>query len=323
MTELRRYRLDLRYDGTGFHGWAKQDGLRTVQGTLENALSKVLRVPITLTVAGRTDAGVHALGQVAHFDLEGAGPIGEEQGDWDRFRDRMNGLLAADYSTLWRPLVDRGLTPRAALVKGESDVVVTSVREVSREFDARFAAQGRKYRYLLTDRPEARNPLRRNEQWWTQYRELNVEVMNAAAALIVGEHDFLSFCRPREGATTIRTLRRLEVTVEGAPSGPVDLGNEHTSQGMRDGRLAIHVEADAFCHSMVRSLVGALVEVGRGGHDLDWISRLVADPSRAHGVPIAPPRGLTLMEVDYPPPSQWATRIHQSRRRRDCDCEER
>lgn len=313
-----RLRLDLRYDGTYFHGWAKQDGLRTVQGELEAALSTILRVPANLTVAGRTDAGVHALSQVAHFDLQGEedpattpdGPIEpptSRSSDRPRkvlsdmspaalakFTSRVNGLLAARYSALWRPLTESGRLPRTAYSKGDCDVVVTSVRPVDKDFDARFSAIGRAYRYQLVDSVAARNPIGRDAVWWTATGALDVNLMNQAAALLVGEHDFLSFCKPREGATTIRTLRRLDVTHEG-------------------GTIAVEVEADAFCHSMVRSLVGALVEVGRGARAVAWAGELVANPSRGHGVPVAPARGLSLLGVEYPPSDQWGSRARAAR----------
>lgn len=312
-----RLRLDLGYDGTYFHGWAKQDGLRTVQGELERALSLVLRQAVTLTVAGRTDAGVHALGQVAHFDLDlSRGEPGRRESTsldlvagsasaLNRLRDRVNGLLAASYSMLWRPVVGRGMIPRAALVKGESDVQVAGISAVTEDFDARFSALGRRYLYQINDKPGARDPLLRNRQWWTPYSDLDVASMARSSAQFLRARDFLSFCKPREGATTIRTLKRLDVERLEGGGGPI----------------FISVEADAFCHSMVRSLVGALVEVGRGAKDEDWVTALVRNPSRAHGVPIVPARGLTLVSVDYPPPAQWARRSAQSRRRRDCDCE--
>ena len=173
--------------------------------------------------------------------------------------------------------------------------MVTAVATVPDTFDARFSATGRQYRYLLSASPQSRDPLTRNARWWVPYNDLDVTAMNNAARVLLGEHDFLSFCKPREGATTIRTLRHLEV-VEG-----------------EDGDLAIEVSADAFCHSMVRSLVGALVEVGRGARDEDWMRTLVDNPTRGHGVPVAPARGLTLMGVTYPPEREWS---EQSRRAR-------
>lgn len=285
-----RLRLDLCYDGTFFHGWAKQDGLRTVQGELEAALSTILRVSVNLTVAGRTDAGVHALSQVAHFDLRGD----MSEGALDRFVTRVNGLLAARYSALWRPLTESGRLPRTAYAKGDCDVVVTKMQLVSKDFDARFSAIGRSYRYELVDSVASRNPIGRDAVWWTPTGALDINLMNQAAALLVGERDFLSFCKPREGATTIRTLRRLDVTREG-------------------GTVRVEVEADAFCHSMVRSLVGALVEVGRGARDVAWAADLVTNPSRDHGVPVAPARGLSLLEVQYPPSEEWGSRARAAR----------
>lgn len=307
-----RLRLDVRYDGTYLHGWAKQTGLRTAQGELEAALSTILRQSVHLTVAGRTDAGVHALAQVAHFDVGGAAlaAVGDLSEDArDRFRDRINGLLSARYSAFWRPLTEKGGLPRGAYMKGDCDIVVTAVTAVDEEFDARFSAIGRSYRYLLVDTVAARDPLVRDSVWWARSGALNVDAMNEAAALLVGEHDFLSFCKPREGATTIRTLRSLRAERMGAVT-------------------AVFTTADAFCHSMVRSLVGALVEVGRGGRGLDWTAILVSQPSREYGVPVAPARGLTLMGVEYPPPNEWGTRARAARNLRtltkevsDC-CEE-
>ena len=285
----QRLRFDLCYDGSNLHGWAKQDGLRTVQGELEHALTTIMRQPISLTVAGRTDSGVHAKHQVAHCD------VAQFEGDPQKLRDRINGILASSYSALWRPLIAGGSVARGTLIKGEADIVVTAVATVPGTFDARFSATGRQYRYLLSASPQSRDPLTRNARWWVPYNDLDVTAMNNAARVLLGEHDFLSFCKPREGATTIRTLRHLEV-VEG-----------------EDGDLAIEVSADAFCHSMVRSLVGALVEVGRGARDEDWMRTLVDNPTRGHGVPVAPARGLTLMGVTYPPEREWS---EQSRRAR-------
>lgn len=292
-----RLRLDISYDGSYLHGWAKQTGLRTVQGELEAALSTILRQPTHLTVAGRTDAGVHALAQVAHFDVLGgaSGVLGDlSEGARGRFRDRINGLLAAQYSAFWRPLTEKGGLPRGAHMKGDCDIVVTAVTAVDKDFDARFSATGRSYRYLLVDSVAARDPLVRDSVWWTRDSALAVDDMNEAAALLVGEHDFLSFCKPREGATTIRTLRSLRVE---------RLGNA----------IAVFAQADAFCHSMVRSLVGALVEVGRGGRGLDWVATLINEPARGHGVPVAPARGLTLMGVEYPPKNEWGMRARAAR----------
>ncbi|WIK64607.1 tRNA pseudouridine(38-40) synthase TruA [Gleimia hominis] len=287
--ELVRIRLDLAYAGGGFHGWAKQPGLRTVQGEVEAALQTVVRAPVELTVAGRTDAGVHAAHQVAHCDVPASAwakllPVTDSPEALAKLRRRFNSLLA------------RGTeTPGA-------DVVIHRVQRVGADFDARFCALTRHYQYTLCDRDEALNPTTAHIVWWTGAQGLRLDKMNEAAGLWVGEHDFLSFCKPRVGATTIRTLKTLAVERNAA------------------GEVEVQVSADAFCHSMVRSLVGALVEIGRGRRDTTWARTLVREPARTHGVPIAPAHGLTLVGVDYPPPALWAEQQRKTRRVRTSPC---
>lgn len=302
--ERVRVRLDLAYDGTCFHGWAAQPGLRTVQGELEAALSTLVRQPVATTVAGRTDAGVHARHQVAHVDLPGSAwralaprsaPVGgpaPQVACADALVRRANALLARAWAQ--REQGRGGRPPR-----GVSDALVLSASPVSADFDARFSATGRSYAYRIADRP---TPLRRWDCVWDD-RPFDLAAVNRAAAALLGEHDFLSFCRPREGATTIRTLTRLE-----AARAP-------------DGLVEFHVEADAFCHSMVRSLVGALAMVGRGARPAPWPMALLDARSRASAAPIAPARGLTLERVDYPGPEEWALRASLARRRRDACCD--
>ncbi|MFN8136509.1 MAG: tRNA pseudouridine(38-40) synthase TruA [Propionicimonas sp.] len=262
---MTRYRLDLGYDGTGFHGWAAQTGLRTVQGELESWIGRVLRLPAppVLACAGRTDAGVHARGQVAHVDLDLPGP--ED--------------VAA---TLQRRL-------RRALPE---DLAVHSVRVAPPGFDARFAAIWRRYAYRLADR--TLDPLVRHTTA-TVRGEVDVDRLNEAGAGLLGLHDFAAFCRAREGATTIRELQVLHAARTG------------------DGRVEIGVRADAFCHSMVRSLVGALVEVGTGRRDGDWLHGLLEAPGRAGDVPVMAARGLVLEEVGYPPDDRLADRAREAR----------
>ncbi len=300
-----RARLDLAYDGTDFHGWADQPGLRTVEGELAAALSLIARTPASLTVAGRTDAGVHARHQVAHVDLPGevwAGLTRERSGraPEEALVARLNGLLARRYAERMGQRGDGMRAPR-----GSCDVVVHRAAAVDGSFDARFSAAGRRYAYRLCAGVGGRDPLTRHDVVWLPDAGLDVAAMREAGAALLGEHDFLSFCRPREGATTVRTLRALTVEEEGP--GAV-------------GTLVVRLEADAFCHSMVRSIVGALLEVGAGRRDPAWVARLLAARSRESAAPVAPPHGLTLEGVDYPPPGQWAARASQSRRRRDGDC---
>ena len=262
-----RIRLDLAYDGTGFHGWAAQPGLRTVEGELAGALATVLRLPeVSLTCAGRTDAGVHARGQVVHVDLA-ALPEGPE-----RLGRRLNGVLPAD-------------------------VRVHGVAEAPAGFDARFSASWRRYAYRVADRPELVDPLRRAYviSW---ARPLAEAQMNAAANALVGEHDFAAFCKQREGATTIRTL--LDLLWSREP----------------DGLLVADVRADAFCHSMVRSLVGCLMAIGDGRREVAWAGQVLAAERRDSAVAVAPARGLTLEQVDYPPDAELGARVAITRARR-------
>jgi tRNA pseudouridine38-40 synthase len=264
---LVRLRLRVSYDGTALHGWARQPGQRTVQGDLEQALSIVLRVPVDLTVAGRTDAGVHATGQVAHCDVP--------RGAWLEQEHRLVRRL-------------RGVLP--------PDIAVPSVVEVHPDFDARFSALGRHYVYRLTDDPSGPPPLRRADTvGWP--RTLDAEAMGAAAELLLGEHDFAAFCRRREGATTIRTLLALDVARTG-------------------GLIEVKASADAFCHSMVRSLVGALTAVGEGRRPPEWPAALFARTERSSEVPVAPAGGLTLVRVDYPVDEELAARALVTRARR-------
>ncbi|MFP5371623.1 MAG: tRNA pseudouridine(38-40) synthase TruA [Actinomycetes bacterium] len=264
---LVRLRLSISYDGTTLHGWARQPRQRTVQGELEQALATVLRRPVDLTVAGRTDAGVHATGQVAHCDVP---------------RD----VWAEQEHRLVRRL--RGVLP--------ADIAVTAVAAAHPDFDARFTALARHYVYRLTDAPWGPPPLRRADVvGWP--RSLDTDAMGAAAARLLGEHDFAAFCRRREGATTIRTLLALAVE--------------------RNGDLVrISASADAFCHSMVRSLVGALLAVGEGRRSAEWPVSLLDRRERAGDVPVAPAGGLTLVAVDYPPDDDLAARALVTRARR-------
>jgi tRNA pseudouridine38-40 synthase len=264
---LVRLRLDVSYDGRALHGWARQPDQRTVQGDLEQALATVLRTDVDLTVAGRTDAGVHATGQVAHCDVP-------------------RELWAGQAHRLVRRL--RGVLP--------PDIAVPAVCEAHPDFDARFSALTRHYVYRLTDSPAGPPPLRRADTvGWP--RTLDSDAMALAAGLLLGEQDFAAFCRRREGATTIRTLLALDV----ARTGSI---------------VEISASADAFCHSMVRSLVGALLAVGEGRRLPQWPAGLLSRSERASDVPVAPAYGLTLVRVDYPADDELAARALVTRARR-------
>jgi tRNA pseudouridine38-40 synthase len=259
---LVRLRLDLAYDGSEFSGWARQTGLRTVEETLAHALATALRltdVP-SLTVAGRTDAGVHATGQVAHVDVP-------EPADLERLPRRLAGLLPGE-------------------------IVVRRITVAAPGFDARFSATGRRYRYRVTDLPA--DPLRRKDTVaWP--RPLDAPAMDEAAAGLIGEHDFAAYCRPREGATTVRTLRRLRVDRE------------------PDGVVVATVDADAFCHNQVRAMMGALLAVGEGRRPTSWPAEVLSAGVRDSAVSVAPPHGLTLVHVDYPPADELAAQAARTR----------
>ena len=266
---LVRVRLDLSYDGTAFSGWAVQAGRRTVQGIVQSALERISRVaPIQLTVAGRTDAGVHATGQVAHADLPGA---------------------------TWSELGTTALRRLAGVLP--PDVRVLRIAQVSSEFDARFSALWRRYVYRVDDAEGGVDALRRHVVLGWR-RRLDVSVMARSAESLLGEHDFAAFCRPRMGGSTIRTLQSLDVRREVW------------------GEVSCTAQADAFCHSMVRSLVGALLAVGDGRRPPDWMDTLLARTSRADEVAVAAAHGLTLVAVGYPSPDQYAAQAAVARRRR-------
>jgi len=265
---LVRVRFDIAYDGTALRGWARQPGQRTVQGEIEAALATVLRTPVALTVAGRTDSGVHATGQVASADVPRVA--------WEQQRTMLVRRL-------------RGVLP--------PDIAVPAVREAHPAFDARFTALARHYVYRHTDAPGGPPPLRRADTVGRP-RALDERAMAAAAALLLGEHDFAAYCRRRDGATTVRALTRLDWHRDA------------------DGVLVSTVEADAFCHSMVRSLVGALLAVGEGRRPVEWPASLLTRRVREDGVAVAPAHGLTLVAVDYPPDSELAEQASRTRNRR-------
>jgi tRNA pseudouridine38-40 synthase len=288
-----RLRLDFGYDGSAFLGWARQPGLRTVQGVFEPALATVLRLatPPSVIIAGRTDAGVHARGQVAHVDVPAAteplhAMIMHEIGT----RDAQGANFVHDHRQLSDAMARR--------LNGvlDLDVRVRSVSLAPEGFHARYAALSRRYSYRVADHWFF--PPRRHDTL-THPRPLDLEAMNAAGAKLLGAHDFAAFCRRREGATTVRTLLAIEWTRD-------------------DADVAIaRVEADAFCHSMVRSLVGALLEVGDGRRDIGWPATVLAGRDRAAAARVAAPHGLTLEEVRYPPDAELFARTQQTRRRRD------
>lgn len=268
--EQVRLRLDVAYDGTDFHGWAAQPGHRTVAGTLLTGLLQLFGPDTVtgMTVAGRTDAGVHATGQVCHVDVAATA--------WHQPRGPMLRRLA------------RILPP---------DLRVTAVTPVPAEFDARFSARARRYEYRVSDAPYGVDPLRRRDTLvWR--RPLDLARLNAAAAGLVGEHDFAAYCRHKPQSTSVRTVRRLWWRQDPA------------------GAYVATAEADAFCQSMVRSLVGAMLAAGDGSRPPQWPASLLSRRERAGEVHVVGPHGLTLVAIEYPAPEDWAPQAARTRRRR-------
>lgn len=266
-----RLRFDISYDGTDFAGWAKQRDQRTVQGEVERVLGHLVGAAVELTCAGRTDSGVHARGQVAHADIDGSVQLVVER-------------------------VNRALP---------DDVRVTALTEVSTDFDARFSALWRRYSYTVCDDPRGPDPLHRAHQL-AEPRELDLEAMNHAAAPLVGEHDFVSYCKVKDNGTTIREIHELRWERE------VD---ERTGLNT----AIMHVRADAFCHSMVRSLAGALIPVGQGRRPVDFPEAALRQRAREAGVTVMPAHPLVLEEVGYPPVGEWAARQVQTRTMRSTE----
>lgn len=272
---LVRLRLDIAYDGTEFAGWATQAGQRTVAGVIDEALTTVFRTPVQTRAAGRTDAGVHATGQVAHVDV-----------------------AAQAVSHAYPRTLRTGEPEFGPLVRRlgrflPEDVRVLQIVRAAPGFDARFAALRRHYVYRLSTAPWGVLPTQaRFVTAWP--RPLDTEAMSIASRELLGLRNFAAFCRHRDGATTIRDVQRLDV---------VRSGDE----------ISIHVSADAFCWNMVRSLVGALLAVGEHRRDAAWCAALLTETRRSSDFAAAPARGLTLVGVDYPPDDELAARIAVTR----------
>ena len=248
-----RVRLLVAYDGSGFHGFAVQPGQLTVGGALTEAISKVARAPVELTCAGRTDAGVHAWGQVVHVDLPAAT-------DLDRLHRSLVKLLAPS-------------------------IVVRELGRVPDDFDARFSARARTYRYRVHDGPVP-DPFTAHLAWHVP-TPLDRDLLDLACDPFIGEHDFSAFCRrPKvpEGHEPASLVRRV------LRAGWEDLGDHH---------LRFEIEASAFCRQMVRSIVGTVVAAGQGKVRPGDLRAILLAGDRAEAPPIAPPQGLCLWHVTY------------------------
>jgi tRNA pseudouridine38-40 synthase len=243
---VRTVRLDIEYDGSGFRGWARQPGLRTVQGELEAALATVLREPVELTVAGRTDTGVHARGQVASFETAAALPP-------DLARS-LNGV-------------------------GPGDLAVTAAAPVADGFDARRDARSRTYRYRLLTRSSPSPFERRRALWWPHRADR--EALEACAAALPGSHDFTAFTPTQ---TDHVHFRREVLAASWEEEGDV---------------LSCQITADAFMRSMVRALVGTMLEVASGRRAAESFTALLEGAPRSHAGETAPAHGLYLESVSY------------------------
>ena len=259
---FRRLLLDIAYDGTHFFGWATQPGHRTLQDLVEEAISRISQTNIDSIVAGRTDAGVHATGQVIHVDVPDA--MFDRELTYLDLRYKLNRIL-------------------------DEDVRIMNVSDAPAGFHARFSALRRYYSYKILDNNDVIAPLSRHDvaSW---YRPLDAARMNEASALLLGHHDFAAFCKFKVGGTTLRTLEKYEW------------------RRSDEGLLVADVVADAFCYSMVRNLVGAVVCVADGRQSPAWIEQLLANKERVSDSLVFPARGLTLYQVDYPSNDQLLER---------------
>lgn len=285
LARLTRFRIVFSYDGTDFFGWAKQPELRTVQGVLLEAMTVIFgesEDDFGIRVAGRTDAGVHALNQQAHFELSN-----------DQL-ERLGRSLSAIENPSYLANRLNSLLP--------SDVRIHSVSVAPEGFDARFSAIYRRYRYRIADAKVTKNPLQARYTLWVE-QELDELAMQAAALGLLGLNDFASFCRSRPDATTIRELREVVVTRNRSD----------------DGVIEIELLADAFCHNMVRSIVGALVAVGEGRATADDVKRILDRASRTESFKVVAPHGLTLLEIGYPADSELASQAEKARNMRSLD----
>ena len=261
-----RLRIDLAYDGTNFSGWAIQPDRRTVQAQVEESIEKIARVRIESIVAGRTDAGVHATGQVIHVDIPDSIAI-------EDLAYKLNRIL-------------------------DEDIRINRIEVAPPAFHARFSALRRYYRYRILDENKVIQPLARlNTAGW--YRPLDLDLMNRASKLLLGTNDFAAFCKYREGATTVRTLEKYEWVRDS------------------EGYLVADVVADAFCYSMVRNLVGAVVCVADGRFEPSWIKTLLENKERVSDSLVFPARGLTLYKVDYPDAAELLERAKKTVARRE------
>ena len=255
-----RLRIDLTYDGSDLSGWAKQPGLRTVQEEVETALSTITRSKAATIVAGRTDAGVHAKHQVFHVDLPA-------DIDIENLAFRLNQIL-------------------------KSDIRILSAMKAPEYFHARFGATSRRYQYKIIDGGQVTAPLDRYDsaEW---FRSLDIDLMNQACQSILGEHDFFTFCKHRQGMSTVKNLMKFDW---------------HRDE---KGVVIGVIEANSFGYNMVRNLVGAAVCVGEGRFEPSWLRKILDEKVRVSDSYVFPAKGLTLLSIQYPPAGQYLATYNQ------------
>lgn len=263
-----RLRIDLSYDGSDFSGWAKQLGLRTIQEEIETALSTITRTQVATIVAGRTDAGVHAKHQVLHLDLPAEIEI-------ENLAFRLNQIL-------------------------KKDIRILSVIRAPQYFHARFGAISRSYQYKITDGGQVTAPLDRYDsaEW---FRALDIGLMNQACQSIVGEHDFFTFCKHRQGMSTVKNLIKFDW------------------QRDEKGVVVGLIQANSFGYNMVRNLVGAAVCVGEGRFEVGWLRKILDEKERVSDSYVFPAKGLTLLSIQYPPAEQYLATYNQYFTLQDAD----
>ena len=264
----RTLKLVLAYDGSAYVGWQRQTSGQSIQGLIEEALGRINGAPVVVAGAGRTDAGVHALGQVASARVS----------------------TALDPPTLKRAL--NAILP--------PDVRVVSVEDAADQFHARFSASGKTYEYWIWQ-GDVLPPLLRASCWQIP-RLLDVAAMDAAARLLEGRHDFAAFQSAGSGVTSsVRTIGSARVAIGTARSALVASPFESATEDDYGHPVVVRVEADGFLRHMVRAVVGTLVEVGEHRREVDSITALLDRADRREAGPTAPPRGLVLVRVDYRP----------------------
>jgi tRNA pseudouridine38-40 synthase len=264
---MPNFKIILEYDGTNYAGWqAQKSKLPTIQETIEKALRKILREKINLIASGRTDAGVHALAQVANFKSDSKVPL-------EKLQRSLNGLLPADIS-------------------------VTKIEDADNGFHSRFSAKSKTYRYAILNRP-CRSAFLREGAYFYPY-PLDLKLMQKEARALLGKQDFKSFCASASSVKdTVRTIKKIVIKRDVQSSVFRVQCSEFSVRGPQRGLIIIDIEADGFLYNMVRNIVGTLIEIGRGKFPAGSMIRILRSKNRKFAGPTAPARGLVLLKVKY------------------------